>query len=172
MPSYRATLLSSEPHFVHRNNHIVGDVSDITKGFQLESFRMPSEDVNHRLPKVSLRASGDVHPDALLRPDEALVTMFISKEAAAQCAGADRHFPGHPSTARPRGATPRASTLALEPLGLLVPTPLSNFNFSEPPGGRLAKLDPKSPLLMAQLPPRKHDYSIPSSYRRDVAQGK
>lgn len=95
----------------------------------MESFRLPpSEDVNAAHVKRSLpnehftkgtyKPSSDKTEDNLSKPSnststmqvgddyETLVTMFICKKAAAQFAGADKHFPGRPPTARPRGAPP------------------------------------------------------------------
>ena len=54
---------------------------------------------NLRMEKQFL---GSTHSNGV--DNEALVTMFLSREAAAQLAGADKHFPGHPPTAPGAGA--------------------------------------------------------------------
>ena len=48
---------------------------------------------------------GSTHSNGV--DNEALVTMFLSREAAAQLAGADKHFPGHPPTAQPTPSSQR-----------------------------------------------------------------
>lgn len=172
-----------------------GDDSDGAKGFQLESFRMPNEDVAETKETSHANNSCDQPPTFMREEDttplrylesempfqlrdrdEALVTMFISKEAAAQFAGADKHFPGRPPTARPRGAPPprsaRANQGRSKTCDLAVTLPARPSNQDRRSGTRSSGyLGGKSPLLMAQLPPRKQQHdcfreiSTPSSSR-------
>lgn len=90
--------------------------------------------------------------------DEMLITTFISKEAAAQFAGADKHFPGRPPTARPKGAPPPRTAGSSH--GRRRPSHhddnMTTWH-SRPTrksSGRGLKSDEKSPLLMADKPQR------------------
>lgn len=69
----------------------------------------PSTNQDHDDNESSLDLPHGLSDEPPSRPveDEAMITMFLSREAATQFAGADKHFPGRPPTARPRGAPPR-----------------------------------------------------------------
>lgn len=127
------------------------DDSESTRGFQLESFRMPNDETSNlsRLEICRPITSDSKIPEPVIcLEDEALVTMFISKEAAAQFAGADKQFPGRPPSARPRGVPPRTSGPEEETL-------------CEGNRDKVSRrIGAKSPLLMAQLPPRKLKHSF------------
>ena len=168
-------------------NFTLGDDSDIARGFQLESFRLPpNEDSADTTPirfgpssdyrlVGNLKSSNIESADMLFKPqesvqsspsdnDETLVTMFISKEAAVQFAGADKHFPGRPPTARPRGAPPprsaRSSRAKSTRRDLTATLPARTNNRDQLSGSRSnSTRGGKSPLLMAQLPPRKQPSS-------------
>mmetsp|Transcript_27258 Transcript_27258/g.82179 ORF Transcript_27258/g.82179 Transcript_27258/m.82179 type:complete len:180 (-) Transcript_27258:504-1043(-) len=122
---------------------MLGD-SDGAKGFVFESFRMPSGKDATRDEQV-LEVRTNLDPNNQLRHDEAVVTMFISKEAAAQFAGAERHFPDRPPTARPSGAPPRSAAFP----------PLRHNREQQSSDHQTGK----SPLLMAHLPRRKQGNS-------------
>jgi len=138
-------LLSKRPEYIHRQSFILmlGD-SDGAKGFVFESFRMPSGKDATRDEQV-LEVRTNLDPNNQLRHDEAVVTMFISKEAAAQFAGAERHFPDRPPTARPSGAPPRSAAFP----------PLRHNREQQSSDHQTGK----SPLLMAHLPRRKQGNS-------------
>lgn len=122
---------------------------------------------NEHFTKGTYKPSSDKTEDNLSKPSnststmqvgddyETLVTMFICKKAAAQFAGADKHFPGRPPTARPRGAPPprtarSSQDKSIHDLTATLPARPNNRDRMRPDarGG-------KSPLLMEQLPPRK-----------------
>ncbi len=149
-----AGQLFTSPNVAH-----VGDDSDSARGFLLESFRMPSEDTvdKRTIPpggtSVCLPRGLETRPGF---KDEALVTMFISKEAAAQFAGAEKGFPGRPPTQQP--APKRLLGGGSGNLESYISPSLPCKNkFDQTCGSRrtIGGNKAKSPLLMAQLPPRK-----------------
>ena len=167
---------------------MLGDDPDIAKGFQLESFRMPpceeavdTHGTRQEPPERNAKSGrcGDYDDENRVelssRPknrDEAQVNLFICKEAAAQFAGADKHFPGRPPTARPRGAPPPRTARSSQgkskaEADLAATLPARPNKYDRLQGGRY--FEEKSPLLMAQLPPRKQsssrDFAAPASNR-------
>jgi len=135
------------------------DDSDSARGFLLESFRMPSEDTvdKRAIPpggtSVCLPRGLETRPGF---KDEALVTMFISKEAAAQFAGAEKGFPGRPPTQQPApNRLLGGGSGNLE--SYISPSLPCKNKFDQTCGSRrtIGGNKAKSPLLMAQLPPRK-----------------
>ena len=86
--------------------------------------------------------------------NEALVTMFLSREAAAQLAGADKHFPGHPPTAQPTPSSQRHNgKIRLRGFAAILPSRTRGCDESSVAHSNHRTR--KSPLLMAKLPRRK-----------------
>ena len=104
---------------------------------------------NLRMEKQFL---GSTHSNGV--DNEALVTMFLSREAAAQLAGADKHFPGHPPTAQPTPSRQRHNG-KIRLLGLAAILPSRTRGCDESSVAHSNHRTRKSPLLMAKLPRRK-----------------
>ncbi|KAJ8614264.1 hypothetical protein CTAYLR_001129 [Chrysophaeum taylorii] len=152
--------------------------------------RPENKDINNNpgtnataIKDVPAATSARVEASSVRRPvqeesgDELLITTFISKEAAAQFAGADKHFPGRPPTARPKGAPPPRTAhsshgrRAENPSSNNTTTTTNNNNNGsmsttwharpsaaagpQQRGGSSSRglKDEKSPLLMAERPP-------------------
>ncbi|KAJ1449593.1 kinase-like domain-containing protein [Pelagophyceae sp. CCMP2097] len=130
-----------------------GDAVSSATDMELDGFAMPAA------AQPGRRVSG-ARPDQ----DEALITMFITREATTQLQGADKHFPGRPLTAQPRGAPPPRTAHSRRERrdgddgdatwhGPRAPRPRGSD--SRPPRDAGSYRDEKSPLLMAELPARR-----------------
>ena len=147
-----------------------GKERDSAEGCFFESFRMPPGDedpLTAEVDKEGQDVCGYTTPD-LRRlgkkflssthssgvDNEALVTMFFSREAAVQLAGADMHFPGRPPAAQPLGApqpTPSSQRhdgkIRLREFAAILPSKNHDCDLSS--AAHSNHRTRKSPLLMA-----------------------
>jgi len=158
---------------------ILSKERDSAEGCFFESFRMPPGDedpLTAEVDKEGQDVCGYTTPD-LRRlgknflssthssgvDNEALVTMFFSREAAVQLAGADKHFPGRPPAAQPLGApqpTPSSQRhdgkIRLREFAAILPSKNHDCDLSSV--AHANHRTRKSPLLMANLPRRKQQH--------------
>lgn len=90
--------------------------------------------------------------------DEMLITTFISKEAAAQFAGADKRFPDRPPTAKPNGAPPPRISYSGRPES----ANMTAWHQRQQPKGNKENYE-KSPSLQPKKPTNRHSGLKPFS---------
>jgi len=170
MPNQVSTIEDAADHTLAcQAIGILSKESDSAEGFFFESFRMPpggEHPLTAKVDKEGQDVYGQMNPNLRMEKqflgsthsngvdNEALVTMFLSREAAAQLAGADKHFPGHPPTAQPTPSSQRHNgKIRLRGFAAILPSRTRGCDESSVAHSNHRTR--KSPLLMAKLPRRK-----------------